>query len=403
MKTVAVIAEYNPFHRGHAYHIEKIREELGEDSLVIAVMSGNYTQRGDLAIADKFTRAEAAVRCGVNLVLELPFPFSCSSAEFFAESGIKIACAAGADTLSFGSETGEMAPLMEAAQNMRSEKYISALADFEDEAKSGGYSASAFRIYERIFGKKSAAVLLTPNNLLSVEYIKASLKFNIPLSFHTVKRQGLGFNDTVLIDGKLPSAAAIRGLVLGSSYEDALSMLPDESRSVFEMALSNGTFPASIERLSSAILTFFRLNTSPGTDIHDADGGLYNRIQAKSFDATDISSLYSLSATKKYTNARIRRAVWYSLFSVTSSDMRALPIYTQILAFDDRGRMQLKKIRKENNGLYFLTKPADFKFLPEQAARQAELCRRADSVFMLSLPHPAPANTDIRRSPYRKM
>ena len=102
MKTVAIIAEYNPFHTGHEYQINKIRQEFGQDTRIIAIMSGNYTQRGNIAIMDKSTRAECAVRCGVNLVLELPFPFSCSSAEFFAKSGVKIADSLGIiDILSF--------------------------------------------------------------------------------------------------------------------------------------------------------------------------------------------------------------------------------------------------------------------------------------------------------------
>ena len=112
MKTVAIIAEYNPFHSGHEYHINKIREEFGSDTRILAIMSGNFTQRGEIAYADKYFRAECAVRCGVNLVLELPFPYSLSSAEIFAKSGVKIADALGVtDILSFGSEAGSIETL----------------------------------------------------------------------------------------------------------------------------------------------------------------------------------------------------------------------------------------------------------------------------------------------------
>ena len=124
MKTVAIISEYNPFHSGHEYQIQKIREEFGADTRIIAIMSGNYTQRGEMAIMDKSLRAECAVRCGVNLVLELPFPFSSSSAEFFSRSGVKIAHSLGVvDYLSFGSECGSIEELVNAAKNMSSKEY----------------------------------------------------------------------------------------------------------------------------------------------------------------------------------------------------------------------------------------------------------------------------------------
>ena len=116
MKLAAIIAEYNPFHNGHKYQINKARKLLGEDTAIIAIMSGNFTQRGDLAIADKTVRAKLAVMEGVNLVLELPFPFSCSTAEIFAKSGVSIASSIGADYLVFGSECGNIDTIFEAAK-----------------------------------------------------------------------------------------------------------------------------------------------------------------------------------------------------------------------------------------------------------------------------------------------
>ena len=124
MKTVAIICEYNPFHNGHEYQIKKIREEFGEDTRIVAVMSGNYTPRGEIAIMDKFTRAKCAVLAGVNLVLELPFPYSISSAEHFAKSAVKIIDSLGiVDYISFGSEIGDVVFLSDVANKMLSESY----------------------------------------------------------------------------------------------------------------------------------------------------------------------------------------------------------------------------------------------------------------------------------------
>ena len=124
MKVAAIISEYNPFHKGHQYQIEKLREILGEDTAVIAIMSGNFTQRGEIAITDKTVRAAAAIECGVDLVLELPFPFSMSSAEFFARSGVRIANSLGiVDYLVFGSESGNLRELSDVAAIMSSVEY----------------------------------------------------------------------------------------------------------------------------------------------------------------------------------------------------------------------------------------------------------------------------------------
>ena len=132
MKTVAIISEYNPFHNGHLYQIEKVREHFGDDTAIIAIMSSNFTQRGDVAIMDKWARAESAVRCGVNLVLELPFPYSMSSAEFFAKAGVHIADSIGVvDVIAFGSESGDITHLVETARNLSSrelDKEIARLA-----------------------------------------------------------------------------------------------------------------------------------------------------------------------------------------------------------------------------------------------------------------------------------
>ena len=171
MKTVATICEYNPFHRGHEYHLSEIKRQFGEDIAVIAIMSGNYTQRGEIAIADKYLRAECAVRAGVNLVLELPFPHSSSSAEFFASAGVKIADSIGVvDYLSFGSEIGDISLLSDIAQDMSSDEYKAALSNFilDDKNAAVGYPRACECVYEALYNKKLSSGVFSPNNITSL-------------------------------------------------------------------------------------------------------------------------------------------------------------------------------------------------------------------------------------------
>ena len=210
MKTVAIIAEYNPFHTGHEYQIKKIREEFGQNTRIIAIMSGNYIQRGDVAIMDKFKRAECAVLCGVNLVLELPFPYSMSSAEFFAKSGVRIANEIGVvDYLSFGSESGDTNIIVQASKNMSTELFKAKLNESVSSlnSKEIGHPKMCEQVFSSLFGPDFT---FTPNNILALEYIKALINEKSKIKPHTVKRIGASFLETNITDDEFQSATAIR-------------------------------------------------------------------------------------------------------------------------------------------------------------------------------------------------
>ena len=229
MSTVAIICEYNPFHSGHAYQIEKIRREFGEDAVILALMSGNFTQRGEAAIADKMLRARCAVECGINLCIELPFPFSMSSAELFSLSGIRILNALGTvDYLSFGSESGDIEALYKTAEYMLTPEYqqelSSALAVKED--KNEGYPKMCERALAKVAKNDTEYVSLTPNNILAIEYIKALISTKSKIKPHTVKRDGADYNEESIIHDKHQSASAIRN-ALASSDVSALDFVPD--------------------------------------------------------------------------------------------------------------------------------------------------------------------------------
>ena len=401
MKTVAIIAEYNPFHTGHEYQIKEIRHEFGADTRIIAVMSGNYTQRGELAVMDKSERAKAATLCGVNLVLELPFPYSMSSAEFFASSAVKIIDSLNVvDHLSFGSESGDVFMLSEIAENISSDEYKSALklALASSEDKGVGYPKLSEEIYRSLYGKDIPRDVFSPNNILAIEYIKAIKRSKSNIIPHTVKRSGAAYSEKNITEDQHQSASAIREL-FNKDISSALKYIPNNAKNIVLDAYNNKSFPCDDNRLSSAVISYFRLNPKSAAAIHDAGDGLYNRLQKYSFDANDITTLINLTDTKKYTRSRIRRAIWYSFFGVTSSEVKELPCYTTVLAMDNVGKAILKEIKKKTD-LAVITKPSSTDGLSDTARRQKALSDKADSVFQLTKPAPPSGAYALRTTPY---
>ncbi len=404
MKVVAIISEYNPFHNGHEYQISRLRQMLGEDIAVVAIMSGNYTQRGEAAIADKTVRATAAVECGVNLVLELPFPYSMSSAEFFAKSGVRIANEIGVvDYLAFGSESGDICQLTDIAAIMQSDEYSLMLNTLstDPEYRDYGYPELCQEALVRVYGRDISRDYLSPNNILAIEYIKAISALGSNITPITIRREGAGYLDIINPMQEFQSASAIRQELVAENCS-ALDYVPNSAKNIFLKAISDGKMPSDASRLDYSVISSFRLN-SPNVhpDIQDASGGLYNRLCDLSADASSISSLTAMAETKKYTKARIRRAIWNTFFGVTSSDVRALPAYTQVLAMDSIGRAVLREIKKRSD-FPVITKPASYKEHSDEVIRQYELSLRADSVYQLTLKKPNSGRFSLTFTPYVK-
>ncbi len=401
--TVAIICEYNPFHNGHLYQIEQIRKDFGSDTGIIAIMSGNFTQRGEIAIADKGNRAKCALLSGVDLVLELPFPFSMSSAEIFASAGVKIADSLGiVDNLSFGSESGDIEALYRISEMQMSEKYEMTLKKLieSSDCKNIGYPTLC-QMALQATSSDIPNISPTPNNILAIEYIKALIRSSSAIKPHTISRCGSAFDEEKIRNNGFESATAIRARIDAGDYS-ALDYIPKAAKDVLLCAKNKGAFPCTESQLDSAVISSFRLNSSLiDADIADAAGGLYNRLQALSLEANNIQTLIRLAETKKFTRARIRRAVWYSFLGVTSSELKALPLYTQLLAANEKGRMMLKEIRKRGR-IPVLTKPSDTDSLSAEALAEKERSDRADSVFQLTKPIPADGCYAVRFTPYVK-
>ena len=221
MRTAGIISEYNPFHRGHAWQIDALRAQLGADTAVVCAMSGHWVQRGECALTDKWTRAGMALRGGADLVLELPTPWATSSAESFARGGVGILVAAGVvDTLSFGSEGGDTAPLYRAAACLGSEEYRTALRRFLD--KGLPFAACRQAAVEELLGREAALCLSRPNDNLAVEYLRA-----LPERMGALAVRRVGAEHDGAPVGGYASASAIRGWLHCGKIQRAEAYLPE--------------------------------------------------------------------------------------------------------------------------------------------------------------------------------
>lgn len=390
MRIAAVISEFNPFHNGHRFFIDSVREKLGKDTCIIALMSGNYTQRGEISIADKFTRAAAAIHGGVDLVLEIPFPYSSSSAEFFARAGVSMANALSVvDTLAFGSECGDLEKLSETASRLSSDEFQKAFADAVENSSDMGHARITECVFRRLYGNDNS-LLSSPNDILAIEYLRALSSLNCQIAPLVIKRSG-NYHAKTLADGI--SASSVRDALL-TSDPAAYTSMPEGSALCIKSAFESNHAPAQLSRLGTAFLSYFR------TVVPDAQDDLGHRLKRAAIRATNFDEFLSIAATKRYTHAHLRRAVLHRYFGITSADLHATPAFTQVLGLNDRGRLALRLAAKQKS-LSVLTKPADAHKLPQEAARQAMLSQRADLIYPLAMPVPVSGNFFILSAPYR--
>lgn len=335
MKTAVIISEYNPFHFGHKYHIEQTRK-LGATH-IIAVMSGNIVQRGDVAIYDKHMRAECAVRNGCDLVLELPYPYSCSSAERFARGGVAIANGIGiTDMLSFGSENGDVSVLRQAAEatiTLEKSEEVRRLIG------SGiSYPKAVFEAAKGIISDEALECLSSPNNTLAIEYIKALNSIDSKITPVTIKRTGAG-HDESFIDGKFTSASNIRSMISeNSDFSKYIPELISQPHRCLENMASSIIFELSRK-------TAYELSKAP-----DITSELAQRIiMVLRKLPTSFNALADGVKSKNFTHSRIRRALLSSYFGITTDDFSAVP-YARVLAMGCKGGELLSAISKSSNG-----------------------------------------------------
>ena len=292
MKTAAIISEYNPLHNGHKFHIEETKRQTGADAVVL-IMSGNFVQRGEVAIYDKKLRARAATICGADLCLELPTIYSSASAEFFSMGAVKILNALGIiDFLSFGAETANPSLLMTAAQLLANEsaEYSALLTEYL--AKGISYPAARAKAVGRILGKSFEKLLSTPNNILAIEYCKALISTGSEIMPCPILRKGAA-HDSHTPDGDIASATFIRNLILSGG--DSSPFIPNSAEEIF-----NGAGIHSLKSLEKAILCeLVKMPAHQLRTISDVSEGLENRIKFAAAESKTLDELLEKIKTKR--------------------------------------------------------------------------------------------------------
>lgn len=386
MSVYGVISEFNPFHNGHKYLFDSARAKGAE--AIVCVMSGNAVQRGEIALIDKYKRAEMALKEGADLVLELPYPFSAASAERFAMAGVSIASEF-VDTIYFGSECGNIDALKKAAYICISKEFIN---EYKNTLESGvGTAGAYFDLLEKKTGKKYLS-----NDILGIEYIKAALKLNSSVSLATTSRVGGAYASSEIADGNLQSASAIRGIISKGDIDKARGYMPTECFDILSKAISSGSI-TDISKLDTAMKLYFRMcDPDIISKCAECDIGIASRICSAARECTD-GDIMSFLKTKRYTDARLRRAMLFALTGVMSEDLAQYPQYTNLLAANARGRELLASKRKTTQ-IAVLAKAADIPSTPE-AQRQAALSAKLDSIFALALKKEISATDMLRKSP----
>ena len=380
MKAVGLVTEYNPFHNGHLYHLNKAMELTGAD-ISVAVMSGDFVQRGEPAVLDKYTRASMALNSGVNLVVELPVNYAVSSAESFAAGALKVLDYIKADSIAFGSESGDIERLSKLAH---------VLCDNEDTlykeiskytANGISYAAARQKVVEKLTDKDTAAMLTSSNNILAVEYLKAVIKNNYAIKPYTVQRQGDSYNDTD-IRSEYASATALRGNLKADNISKYIPVkagliLSSNTNYIYPDDITEALFTRLLDILfaSSYDKNVFIENVMQYPDVNkEIAGRLYKSAmdmitrtvqqmsESKDNGAFSFGSLCEHIKTKEVPLSRIKRALVRITLGLDKKHMEKYSNapYIRVLGFDKKGQEYLSYIRKTVE-VPLITKTADYK------------------------------------------
>lgn len=380
MKAVGLVTEYNPFHNGHLYHLNKAMELTGAD-ISVAVMSGDFVQRGEPAVLDKYTRTSMALNSGVNLVVELPVNYAVSSAESFAAGALKVLDYIKADSIAFGSESGDIERLSKLAH---------ILCDNEDTlykeiskytANGISYAAARQKVVEKLTDKDTAAMLTSSNNILAVEYLKAIIKNNYAIKPYTVQRQGDSYNDTD-IRSEYASATALRenlkadniseyipvkaGLILSSNTN---YIYPDDITEALFTRLLDILFASNYDKnvFIENVMQYPDVSKEIAGRLYKSAMDMITRTVPQGAESKDngmfsFGSLCEHIKTKEVPLSRIKRALVRITLGLDKKHMEkyANEPYIRVLGFDKKGQEYLSYIRKTVE-VPLITKTADYK------------------------------------------
>lgn len=394
MAVAGIIAEFNPLHNGHAYLLSEAKK-IAADGVVV-VQSGNFTQRGEPAVLEKHRRAEAAILCGADLVLELPLAFSVSGAQTFARGGISVLHALGlVDMLLFGSECGEIAKLQMAADAVADSVVEMAV---RDRMQMGlPFAAAREQAVRAVYGEEAASLLQTPNNILGVEYLRALRDLRAEITPQTISRVGVP-HDAAEVTDAFASGSALRKRI--EAKEDVTAFLPPPSAKILQSEIIKGFAPAQYAKLDVAVLAFLRKATADDfRDVPDVSEGIENRILDAARTARSLIEVFDNAKTKRYSHARIRRIVLCAFLGIQRSDTEKIS-YLRVLGFSERGKVLLRAAR-ETARLPIVMRASDAEYLSVSARRCFALECRATDIYNLALPEIRPCGTEMTENVVR--
>lgn len=396
MKLTGIIAEYNPFHNGHSLHIDRARE-LTNCTHIIAVMSGQFVQRGEAAIFDKWSRAEMAVASGVDLVIELPFAFAVRSAQFFATGSVRLLAALGAQYLCFGAEQADLKRLSAAANAFEQPDTAEV---FRTGIQAGLPYAKALANAVAAQTGLASDFLLTPNNILAIEYLRAIRHWAPEMIPAAVAREQAAYHQPV-ISGPIASATAIRSALLTHKalVPEIKAALPESSLAVLHRQLDTQKGPVAANFFGDMLLA--KLRTLPLSQLEavpEVTEGLHYKIQSCALQATSLETLLAAIKSKRYTRTRLQRIAVHTLLGTTKHALAhfdaAGPLYARVLAFNSKGQEILRHL-KQNAQLPLITKTT--KALDSQRRNSASLSLLqqmlaldtvASDIYSLGYPNP---------------
>lgn len=373
MGTVAIITEYNPFHNGHLYHLKKAKEVSKAGSLIV-IMNGNFVQRGEPALLDKWQRARMALANGADLVIELPLIYGIRSAEYFARGAVTIMEKSNiVDSIVFGSELGKIEPLQEIARIL-----VDHNQELQEKIQEGLASGKSFPLARETALKsyleanpdnvsfpvgELLAILSEPNNILAIEYLKSLREIQSAITPYTIKRIGSGYHEKKL-EGKYASATAIRELVYKGEVDKIKAYLPEESYQILLNAIEQGLAPADLDSFSLLLITSIRrLNIKKLGEFAELDNGLERRIYREAHHTADFKNLVQKIKTRAYTWTRIQRNLLHIFFNLREEDFQLLdrcgPQYIRVLGIRKERTDLLSKLN-ENASLPVIISPAAY-------------------------------------------
>lgn len=409
MNVAGIIAEYNPFHNGHLFHLQTAREQCDAD-YVVCVMSGHFLQRGEPAIFDKWSRAAMAVAAGADLVFELPFAYACRSAGVFARGGVELLASTGiVSHLCFGSEAGSLDQLNQVAALLKDEQPL-----FKEmlraKLQNGLSYPTARHLTLQQYNQATAPsnlsfdadLLAKPNNTLAIEYLIALTRLGNPLVPVTVKRHCADYHD-LSINGPITSATAIRRqLETGGFAESVRTALPPSTAKIMQNCLDRGYGPVFFANFERSLLSLLRRATVQQLSlVLDINEGLENKLKEAANTAASLESLLKAVKSKRYTRTRLQRILTYCLLNFSKQSAHMLdqsgPQYLRLLAFSFRGR-QLLKIMRKNASLPVIHKPAAYVSDTPSASPALKNMLRFDilatDLYVLGCPQPRRGGLD---------